>query len=591
MTSYSPLGEAIVGLLKKKALSRAQLAAKAPLKQETLNDIITGKRAPRAHTRKIIAEALGITPEELARIESEAEPGESVASPEASSSGLEAMLRDVLERVSGLPLAVARSIVEEFDEDGADKTAGELEAILRRKAVEYKALRDELTRFSTDDPQVQTLRDEALASVEEGDFDKAYEHLLAARRLDRIAGQAAERIRLARRSSEAETVLSTARLAALRANYREAFELSLEAREVLDGADRDLEARILTSAANFLNTECHALGSEGVIERNIEQAERALCTAAASCSPSTYLTVLLEVADLYALLGYRRGDNRVLREATARFRKIWKAMPSDAPPELKIRTAISLGDTHAEIGLNRKSLWQARIGIGIMRRALDCPSIAVGPVERANALVRLGTAQANAGLMSQSSAEFDDSVASYEAAMELVGDLDEPLTRARAWWGLSIAFLGRGKSHRSTAILQKAEACCDEALKVLTRARYPIDWATNITNRGNAKLERGMIENDTASLSSAIVDYEQALQIRTKGRFPLGYAKTLGNMATAKRVMAERLGDRALATDALADIGEALSALVGGTEDYWRSYYGAEQEKIEALIARMENGA
>lgn len=591
MRSYSPLGEAILVLLKNKALSRAQLAAKAPLKQETLNDIITGKRQPRAHTRKIIAEALGISPEELARKESEAEADNGVGAAEASSSGIEGMLRDVLERVSGLPLAVARSIVDEFDEDGTDKTAGELEAILRRKAVEYKALRDELTRFSTDDREVQTLRDEALASVEEGDFDKAYEQLLAARRLDRIAGQEAERIRLARRSSEAETVLSTARLAALRANYREAFDLSLEAREVLDGADRDLEARILTSAANFLNTECHALGSEGVIERNIEQAEQALCTAAASCAPSTYLTVLLEVADLYALLGYRRGDNRVLREATARFKKIWNAMPSDAPPELKIRTAISLGDTHAEIGLNRKSLWQARIGIGIMRRALDCPSIEVGYAERANALVRLGTAQANAGLMSQSSAEFDDSVASYEAAMELVGDLNEPLTQARAWWGLSIAFLGQGKSQRSTAILRKAEACCDEALKVLTRERYPIDWATNVTNRGNAKLERGMIENDTDSLASAIVDYEQALHIRTKGRFPLGYAKTLGNMATAKRVMAERLGDRALALHALADIGEALSALVGGTEDYWRSYYGAEQEKIEALIARMETGA
>jgi tetratricopeptide (TPR) repeat protein len=430
------------------------------------------------------------------------------------------------------------------------------------------------------------LRDQALLSVEQGRFDVAYEHLVAARRLDREAGLEADRIRLSRRISEAETVLSTARLAALRANYGEAFSLCLEAREVLGDASPELEGRILTTAAHFLNAECHEVGSEGVIERNISRAEETLSAAAAGCATSTYLTVLLEIADLYALLGYRRGENRVLHEATRQFRRIWLEMPPDAPGELRLRTAISLGDTHAEIGLNRNSRWQAHIGIEIMRRALSCSSIEVGPAERANALVRLGTAQANAGLMS-GGPEYDDSVASYEAAMELIRGLNESLTMARAWWGLAIAFLGQGKAKRSTAILKRSEACCNEALKVFTRDKYPIDWATNIQNRGNAKLERGLLENGTATLFEAIDDFEQAALVRTRRRFPLGHAKSLGNMAIAKRVAAERLGDMKLARQAEVDIAESIAALKGGSEDYWRTYYGAELKKIEDLVGRL----
>lgn len=585
MLRSSPLGEAILSLLRERALSRADLAHKAGIKIETLNDAITGKRQPRAHTRSCIAHGLGVTPEELAKREAEAAPPAVPCSDQVEkSSRTEALLLDVLDRVSGLPLAVARSIVDDFDESGADKTAEELEAVLRRKAVEYKALRDELLHFSTADHRVQFLRDEALAAIERGAFDDAYGHLIDARRLDRQAGQEAERLRVSRRISEAETVLSTARLAALRTNYGEAFRLCLEAREVLEGASSELEGRILTTAAHFLNAECHELGSEGVIERNIRQAEEALCGPAASCAESTYLTVLLEIADLYALLGYRRGDNRILRESIIRFKRIWLAMPPDAPGELRLRTLISLGDEHAEIGLNRKSLWQARLGIRIMRQALDCPSIDVPPPERANALIRIGTAQANAGLVSKTTADFEEAIASYEAAQKLIKDLDEPLTWARAWWGLAIAYAGQGKAKRSTGILRQAELCCDEALKVLTRDKYPIDWATNIQNRGNAKLERGTLENDTTTLRAAIDDFQLALEVRTRERFPLGYAKTRGNMAITKRLVAERQGDLALALEARFDISDALGALVGGSDDYWRSYYGAEQATISALI-------
>jgi tetratricopeptide (TPR) repeat protein len=262
-------------------------------------------------------------------------------------------------------------------------------------------------------------------------------------------------------------------------------------------------------------------------------------------------------------------------------------MPVDAPGELRLRTLISLGDEHTEIGLNRRSLWQARLGIRIMRQALESSAIEVSAAERANAFIRLGTALANAGLVSNDPRDFEDSVAAYKAAQELIEGLDEPLVWARAWWGLAIAYAGEGKAKRSTAILLDAERCCDEALKVLTRGEHPIDWATNIQNRGNAKLERGSIENDTETLRSAIDDYERALEIRTQERFPLGYAKTLGNMAIAKRLMAERQSDVDLAREALANIRSAIGALVGGADDYWTTYYGAEQERLAELVEAL----
>jgi tetratricopeptide (TPR) repeat protein len=358
---------------------------------------------------------------------------------------LEAMLNMVLEHVDGLPIGVARSIVTEFGENGENRSAGELEEILRRKAIEYHALRDELATLRSEDSRVLALRDEALAAIDAGDFDSAYERLIEARRFDRESSREAERVRMQRRCSEAETVLSMARLAALRANYRDAYALSMEAREIAQDASRDITSRCLLVAAHYLNEDCHAIGTEGAIEANIREAEQSLLPLATVIDTETHLAVLMEIADLYALLGYREGSNPRLAQAAMRFRRIAREVPTSAEGRLRLRSAISLGDTHAEIGLNRNSIRQARVGLWIMQAALNDASLAVSTTERAKALIRLGTAQANAGLMVNGGSEFDDSVCSYEAAMALVEDLDEPVTHARAWWGFPSHWPGKGR--------------------------------------------------------------------------------------------------------------------------------------------------
>lgn len=563
-------------------MSRDELLRRTSLKRETLDDAISGRRRTRAETRRLIAKGFGINPEELFAEELAAN-----AQPEirpALNPNVEALLRDVLAQVTGMPLAIARSIVAEFGEDGVDKSAGELEALLRRKAVEYRSLRDELVRFSAADPEVRLLRDAALSAIDRGDFDQANDQLRAARRIDQKSAREAEDLVRARRGSEAETILSTARLAALLANYQEAFQLCLEARRVVSGSSSDTEARAITMAANYLNAECQEIGTEGLIEQNIKTAEETVLRLATSHGSSTYHAVCFEIADLYALLGYRNKDKKVLRIAAVRFREICETLTSEAPSILRMRSFKSLGDTHVEIGLNRKSKQQIRVGLKIMEAILHDPQVDVPPVERANCLIRLGTAQANAGLISPIEGEFAKSVASYDQAMALIAGLREPLAEARAWWGLSIALLGQGKEMRSVALLTRAEMCCETALKTLTRDKYPVDWATNIQNRGNAKLERGQLENDTTALFSAIDDYFLALEVRTKDRFTLGFVKTKGNMAIAKRVIAERTRDRGFAMSAKLDMEDALLAAEGDGRDYWSSYYSDEMKKIEVLI-------
>ena len=158
-----------------------------------------------------------------------------------------------------------------------------------------------------------------------------------------------------------------------------------------------------------------------------------LLPLAGAVGAETYLAVLFEVADLYALLGYRNGNKRNLKQAALRFKRISQELPTSAPGRLRLRSLIALGDTHALIGLNRNSIRHARIGLKIMQMALADVAIAVAMPKRANALIRLGPAQCDAGLMAPGGSEFDDAVRTYEAAMALFRDAREPFTEAHTW--------------------------------------------------------------------------------------------------------------------------------------------------------------
>jgi plasmid maintenance system antidote protein VapI/tetratricopeptide (TPR) repeat protein len=589
MPGETSLGKAILLLLRRSSLSRADLAAKSRIKKETLDRAIAGKTAVRSETRKRIARGFGVSPEKLFEIESQFlnASGETNNEGEDRSTSRDILLLQILENVKGLPLAVARSIVAAFEEDGDGKTPGEIESILRRKAIEYRALKAQLLALSEDDPAVKRLRDEALEAIERGEFDQARSRLKAAREIDRSVRIGAENVVITRRRSESETLLSEARLLALTAQYQQAVSVCIEVRSLLAGTASTMEGAALVMAAEYLNAECQEVGADGTAEANIARIEHQVLPFSRACSLNSYLATLAQLADLYALHGYRLGSSKVLGVAARKFRELCEALPESESGELRLESLIGLGDCHVEIGLNRKSLYQARLGLGIMRRILEDISITVPPEARSATLIRYGTAYANVGLISDQIDDFEKSAGAYESAMGLIRGLDQRVTQARAYWGLAIALAGQGKRQGSTEVLRRSEQACDDALKEITREKYPVDWSTIIQNRGNAKLYRGALENGVETLYSAIEDFVLALETRTKRRFALGYVKSKGNMAIAKKIIAEREASLELAVAAKVDVENAINATLPGSE-YFQKYYGEEKEQIEQLIERLE---
>jgi tetratricopeptide (TPR) repeat protein len=588
MISQSPLGFAILDQLRMKSMSRMQLAEIARIKVTTLDATIAGTRKTRPETRKKIAKALGVTSERLYDLEQQfLRSSTATDESEASLLDRDALLLEILERVSGLPLAVARSIVGDFGVDSHQRNSNELETILRRKAQEYLELKAQLLRLSDQDPNVSALRDRALDLINSGLFDLAYDALASALKIDRETSRKAQGVAISRRKSEAETLLTTARLAAIRSRYKEALVALIEAHGLVRGHEPSIEHEAIGLAADYLNSEYREVGTEDTARRTIDFFRQILVPASDLYPISIKAKLNQKLADVYSMFGYRMSNNGMLRQAISLYRKILGNLGEESDPDLRLKCNIGLGDLVAELGLNRGSARQARVGVSIMRRGLADQFGTASPVGLAAGYVNLGTAQANLALVSKFVADYQYSIKSYDKALDAIRAVDEPMLRAQAHWGRAIALTGLGKASVVLDYFDQAEAACNAAIEYIHYGRYPIDWATIVQNRGNAKLERGKLENGVSSLLRAIDDYELALAVRTKKRFALGFAKTKGNAAIAKRMVAERRSELQLCLDARADIDEALNALPEEHNEYWRRYYGEERAQIEVAIERL----
>jgi tetratricopeptide (TPR) repeat protein len=86
--------------------------------------------------------------------------------------------------VVGLPIPVARGIVEGFGEQAGVLDAEGIERALNQKAEDYRNLKERLDRLSNDDPAVQALRREASCLIDAGDFAAADARLADAEQRD-----------------------------------------------------------------------------------------------------------------------------------------------------------------------------------------------------------------------------------------------------------------------------------------------------------------------------------------------------------------------------------------------------------------------
>tara|TARA_R110002074_G_scaffold234473_1_gene406311 strand:+ start:14481 stop:16271 length:1791 start_codon:yes stop_codon:yes gene_type:complete len=587
MDEKAVFGKAILHLLHRNAMSREDLVRRTHgMKKETLDNKILGKSNTRASTRKAIIEVgLGADLEFFSRIEQAIAAGRDPGTVHRGNDGLDAVLKKILESVSGLTLPVARSIVQAFEEDAEEKSPGEIEQILRRKADEYQTLKLQIRVLKGDDPRVREFRQTSLKQIEAGRFEEAFETLRLAQRIDRGSRLDVEKSVIKRRKSETETLLSQAQLASLMSNYGEAVELCLEGHDVVQGLDQKLEDQSLRDAARYLDFDANDFGTPASESKHIARIEREILPFVHTSSREIRAEIGCYLADLYSLLGYRTGDKRALVHAAEIFRENLRQLPAQKAGAQYLDNSTRLGDAHVEIALLRSSVWQATLGVAILICGIEQSKAHVRSIEVATSMVRLGTAFANLGLLSNQLEHFEEATKAYEEAISLTDEKAEQLISAKAFWGLAIAYSDHGSRIGSVDMLKRSEQACEKAMSYHTRDRFPVDWATLMTNRGNARLERGKLENGVETLREAISDYDAALDIRTRSRFLLGFVRSRGNRAIAERVIAERTGDSALAQRSIDDLKLVVS--LSKENSYWRKYYFEELEQAEVVAGEL----
>ncbi|MGH2372605.1 MAG: tetratricopeptide repeat protein [bacterium] len=132
----------------------------------------------------------------------------------------------------------------------------DLDSTLREFAKRYQQLEEDLKRFTSEDPEVAALREQAREALKAGDFDRAEQLLNEASAKDLAAAERQESMAKQRRLSAAQSKANNGELKWAQFAYREAAEYYRQAAALVP-------AEAETQRAEYLNLQGRALHDAG----------------------------------------------------------------------------------------------------------------------------------------------------------------------------------------------------------------------------------------------------------------------------------------------------------------------------------------
>ena len=266
-------------------------------------------------------------------------------------------------------------------------------------------------------------------------------------------------------------------------------------------------------------------------------------------------------ADVVTDLGSEFGDNDVLRDAVARYRRCLGMAPRDRVPLDWAATQNNLGNALLRLG-ERGDEAALRDAVVAYRLALEEYRRDRVPLDWAMTQNNLGTALATLGERGDGAA-LRDAVVAYRLALEEYRRDRVPLDWAMTQNNLGTALATLGERGDGAA-LRDAVVAYRLALEEYRRDRVPLNWAATQNNLGIALQTLGA-RGDDAALRDAVVAFCLALEERRRDRVPLDWATTQNNLGNALRVMGERgddaaLRDAVIAYRAALEVVEAMNA-------------------------------
>jgi tetratricopeptide (TPR) repeat protein len=594
MNENQAFGAAIQHFLELKSMSREELAHKAGgMKKDTIDKKLNGDTDTRKGTRRRIISGLGVDYVDFRRIENALQNDEDVFEflapaglPEVQDKleNIEKLVGQLSDSLEGISAPVARIILTNFGARLENWSVGEIEEKFLELAKEYKELKAQIRDLSSSDPAVQHQRDQALAHTEKGEFDAAISCLGAARSIDKASRTKLQAAFKARSISEAQTILANAKILGVRLEYTSAADASLSAYTLVSEYSEKMSQAALRATLGFFTDYANDIGEAKSLDDAVHRLKSTVLPRLVEGS-SMFREAEHCLADLFFLKGYRRQDNRWLTRAAKTFRSLACQANSEHESEERLQNVLRLGDTHGEMGLNRNSETQLRLGIGLMAQAIDDLERSGFLDAALNGKIRYGTVRSNLALLTGDTGDFRKAQVAYGDSKTAALYLNKPVAAARADWGLAITYIGEAEQTGNIGMFDLAIRACDSATSIITEQKYPIDWSTIVSNRANAKLERGRKENGTASLFQSLSDYDIALKYRTPERHLLGYVKSLGNKAIALRLIGEREGDASMVEESLIQLKRVCKALPKAS-GYWQEYYSTELNLAQLALKK-----
>jgi tetratricopeptide (TPR) repeat protein len=479
---------------------------------------------PNAATVRKIADALGITDEEIETLQRRAL----------------APLSDQLQEIPVLSRDELELLASRFELDRPHTHSNTaLKEFLTKKAADYRQVRADIEAIPETMLRLSNIKAAAKAAFAAGDMDEV-ESLLSM-------------VQAVEVEEAARTAESRADVALLRGRVDEAFRLLSAAADFFAIVDPTAPGSQRSNYVERLVRHGQRFGGTG-LAWSVQMGRDAVARLDRTTAAAAWATANQNLAVALWQQGTRTGveaGTALLTEAVAAYRQALEVSTrADHPVDWAMtmqNLAGALWQQGTRTGGEAGTALLAQ-AVAAYRQALQVSTRADHPVQWAGTMQNLAIALRNQGIRTggeAGTALLAQAVAAYRQALEVRTRADHPVDWAMTMQNLANALRQQGTrtgAEAGTALLAQAVAAYRQALEVRTRADHPVQWAMTMQNLANALQEQGTRtggEAGTALLAQAVAAYRQALEVRTRADHPVDWAMTQENMAICELSWAE----------------------------------------------------
>jgi tetratricopeptide (TPR) repeat protein len=241
-----------------------------------------------------------------------------------------ARLTEQMAREKGVEIKPLRAILGKLGEAGVPDD--EIPARLDAAANQLISLRTQLARLTNERPEFASIRNQALAYIDRGEFDAARAALARGRDAARPLREKGRALYETGSRNEAEFLADEAGIDHLNLAYRAAADKYAEAASLVGSFDRDAQQKYLLQQAGALGDQGREFGDNEALLEAIDLYRLALTFAPRERAPLQWALMQTNLSNALFTLGERESGTARLEQAVAAYDEALKESTRDRVP-------------------------------------------------------------------------------------------------------------------------------------------------------------------------------------------------------------------------------------------------------------------